>query len=141
MEQTNLLNEFDQMVYEPASIGQRVLNYVIDVVVFYIIVFLLLIPVNYVMVINIEHLLAVIYLLLFIVFFGYYTLMEGAKGKTVGKMITKTKVLTASGDPITYGQAFLRTLCRIVPFEFISVFLDSSMWHDKWVGTMVVKEK
>jgi uncharacterized RDD family membrane protein YckC len=84
-----------------------------------------------------------LYLVSFGVIFAYYTFLEGSsKGKTIGKMITKTKVIREDGEPMTFGKAFLRTLCRLVPFEFISAFFaGGQMWHDSWTGTRVVKDR
>jgi uncharacterized RDD family membrane protein YckC len=140
MEQTNLLNEFNEASFEAATTGQRLANYIIDLIIFYLLVFVAGMGLGAAAG-AVEEESAAIYLLVFGVFFGYYTLFEGSKGKTIGKMITKTKVLMISGEPCTYGKAFMRTLCRIVPFEFISAFAGTSMWHDKWVDTMVVKDK
>ncbi len=51
---------------------------------------------------------------------GVYTLLEGAaKGKTLGKLITGTRALKIDGSNLTWKDAFLRSLCRIVPFEAI----------------------
>ena len=142
MEQTNLLNEFNEPSFEPATTGQRLANYLIDIIVFYLLVFIVSIALGAIMGVNQSgSYLAIYYLISFGLFFGYYTYLEGSKGKTIGKMVTKTKVLTVSGEPITYSKAFMRTLCRIVPFEFISAFMGTSMWHDKWVDTIVVKDR
>lgn len=146
MEQSNILNEFTEPVYEPATVGQRIANYLIDVVIFYIVIIVIMVP----LILRLASsggsadaggFIAISYLITFGIFFAYYIFMEGGKGKTIGKMVTKTKVITTDGTPMTYGKAALRTVCRIVPFEFISVFLDTSMWHDKWSNTRVVKDK
>ncbi len=146
MEQNNILNEFSDPVYEPATVGQRLANYLIDVVIFYVVVIVIFVP----LVIGLASsgssaeaggFIAVTYLITFAIFFGYYIFMEGGKGKTIGKMATKTKVITTDGSSMTYGKAALRTLIRMVPLEFISAFLGTSMWHDKWSNTMVVKDK
>lgn len=146
MEQNNILNEFSEPVYEPATVGQRLANYLIDVIIFYIVIFIILVPLIIGMASsgnaeNAGGFIAITYLVTFGLFFAYYIFMEGGKGKTIGKMATKTKVITTDGTPMTFGKAALRTICRIVPFEFISVFLDTSMWHDKWSSTRVVKDK
>jgi uncharacterized RDD family membrane protein YckC len=143
MEQTNLLNDFDQPVYEPATVGQRFANYLIDIIVYYIFVIIISFVFGLTGALTAESGagLGLYYLISFSLFFIYYILLEGSKGKTVGKMVTKTKVITEDGAPITFGQAFMRTLCRIVPFEFISAFMGTQMWHDKWVKTMVVKDR
>ena len=145
MEQEHLLHEFNQADFEPATTGQRFANYFIDAIVFYVLIAIIIVPV--VMKMNVDDLdggsfLGIYYLTVFGIIFAYYTLLEGSKGKTVGKMITKTKVISEDGSPISYGKAFTRTLCRLVPFEFISAFIDGGrMWHDKWTDTRLVKDK
>ncbi len=72
----------------------------------------------------------------------YCLLMEGfAGGQTLGKLITRYKVVDRSGAPPSLKQILLRTLIRFVPFEFLSVFsaARSGMWHDQWSRTIVVK--
>ncbi|WP_395739407.1 RDD family protein [Prosthecobacter sp.] len=70
----------------------------------------------------------------------YYTFFEGLFGRSLGKLITGTKVVTVSGEPLTFGSAFMRSLSRIVPFEPFSFLGDNgqSGWHDSWTGTRVV---
>lgn len=78
---------------------------------------------------------AIIYLL-------YCVLMEGyAGGQTLGKLITRYKVVDRSGEAPALKQILLRTLLRFVPFEFLSVVFakQSGMWHDQWSRTLVVK--
>lgn len=77
-------------------------------------------------------------LVMYIGMLAYYTLSEGLlKGRTVGKYITGTKAVKEDGSPITLKDAFLRTLCRMVPFEVFSGF-DTMTWHDRWTKTRVV---
>ena len=38
--------------------------------------------------------------LYFVIYIAYFTLLEGSKGQTVGKMITKIKVVREDGSPI-----------------------------------------
>ena len=79
------------------------------------------------------------------IFFGcgvsvtYYTLCEGLCGRTLGKWITGTKAVMASGTPLTWNAALVRSLVRLVPFEALS-FLGStaSGWHDRWTDTRVI---
>ena len=69
-----------------------------------------------------------------------YTLMEGAsKGRSLGKLVTKTLVLKEDGSAITFKDAWLRSLCRIVPLEVFSAF-GGHPWHDRWTRTIVVKK-
>lgn len=53
-------------------------------------------------------------LLSFIIFLAYFTYLEGAKGQTIGKMVTKIKVVREDGGKIDMNQAFTRTILRII---------------------------
>ncbi|HOT07994.1 MAG TPA: RDD family protein [Methanotrichaceae archaeon] len=53
-------------------------------------------------------------ILYFLIYFGYFTLMEGSRGQTVGKMIAKIKVVREDGRPIDMNQALLRNILRII---------------------------
>ena len=67
-----------------------------------------------------------------------YTLSEGIfKGRTLGKLITGTKAITEDGNTITWKDAFMRSLCRIIPFEAFSAF-GNQLWHDRLTKTKVV---
>jgi len=50
----------------------------------------------------------------FILYIGYYTYLEGSRGQTIGKMITKIKVVREDGSPIDMNQAFTRNILRII---------------------------
>lgn len=147
-QQTNILQDFNEPEYEFASTGQRFLNYIIDLIAFYLLITIIFVIIGVFYASSGETLeeesggfIAVTYLISFTVLFVYYTLLEGSKGKTLGKLITKTKVVREDGEPMTYGKAFMRTLCRIIPFEFISAFTGTKMWHDSWTNTMTVKDR
>ena len=72
----------------------------------------------------------------------YYTFMEFAIGKTIGKMVTGTKVVTLNGEKPGFGTAFARTLCRFIPFEGFS-FLGSPCkgWHDTIAKSRVIMDR
>jgi len=139
MEPNNMLTEFEQSQNQLAGTGQRFVNYLVDIIVIYVVVVIIAIPFGGLTQLVVTNP-AMYYLVFFGLFFLYYGFLEGTKGKTVGKMITKTTVVTNSGEPMSVSKALLRTLCRIVPFEFISAFLGGPMWHDKWADTMLVKD-
>jgi len=144
--QNNLLNEFTEPSYDYAGSGQRFFNYLIDMVAFYALMFLVGIVLGLATVAGVAEAGSSSYVILsyafaFGVFVLYYTLLEGSKGKTLGKLITRTKVLTEDLEPITYKQAFVRSICRFVPFEPLSAFFGITMWHDQWTKTIVVKDK
>jgi len=66
-----------------------------------------------------------------------------SKGKTLGKVFTGTRAVNPDGTSVSVKKAFLRGLCRMVPFEPFSAFGGSwpRPWHDKWTDTYVVVEK
>ena len=69
----------------------------------------------------------------------YYTLFEGIFGRTPGKWATGTRAVMKDGSRLKVSAAFLRTLCRLIPFEAFSFLAnDSRGWHDRITGTAVV---
>ncbi len=49
-----------------------------------------------------------------IVWFLYYTILEGRYGQTLGKWFVKIKVVKEDGSPINYTEAAIRTILRII---------------------------
>ena len=143
-------DEFEKETFLPsAGSGRRFANYILDLIFFYIIfiviimlIFILLeiitgYPINY-----IENRF-MDYFIGFISSTTYYTLMEFlSKGRSLGKFITGTKVITLDGDKPDLKTCLIRSLCRLIPFETFS-FLGStdSGWHDSISKTRVVKIK
>ncbi len=69
----------------------------------------------------------------------YYSLFEAFTGKTIGKLITGSKVVNVDGSPISVGQAFGRTFSRIIPFEAFSFLGQKGIgWHDSLSDTRVI---
>ena len=51
----------------------------------------------------------------FLLVFGYPTILETAtRGRTVGKMVARTRVVRVDGSPVTFAPVFVRNLVRIV---------------------------
>jgi uncharacterized RDD family membrane protein YckC len=73
----------------------------------------------------------------------YYTICEKAfRGHTLGKLVTGTRVIREDGEELTFKDALLRSLCRLVPFETISIwFGGGGPWHDTWTKTKVIKTR
>jgi len=133
---------------EYASTGQRFANYLIDVIIFYIVMFGMGILLGFLLLATgrsfhsfsndaggkiLEYLVAYTFYVIF------YTFCEGAShGRTIGKLITKTKAVRYDDTDITWTDALMRSLCRIVPFEPLSA-LGGYPWHDKWSNTKVIK--
>lgn len=152
-----LFAEEDLMNYQEASVGQRFLNFVIDNLVMrfglaYIIgllIGMILQAVSpdtaYDLVRTMQSgsvaLFLVSYILGSVNYLIYYTLCEKLlKGRTLGKLVTGTRALRTDGGELTFKDAFLRSLSRLVPFEQFTAF-GGNPWHDTWTKTMVVKTR
>lgn len=68
----------------------------------------------------------------------YYAGFEAALGRTPGKIVAGTRVVSESGGKPSLGQILGRTLIRFVPFEAFSAFGGGQMWHDRWSSTHVI---
>jgi len=71
-----------------------------------------------------------------IVLLSYYLLMEGAFRTTIGKLLTNTKVVDIDGTRV--DGIFVRTICRIIPFEPLSFLFGKNGWHDSISKTTVI---
>lgn len=78
----------------------------------------------------------------------YFTWFHGTIGQTPGKMLMRLRVVQATGEPMTFGIAFLRwvgylisTLAAYLGFIWIAFDRRKQGWHDKIAGTMVVTGK
>ena len=131
-----------------ASRGKRFANSLIDLLTFYVLTFI----VGLLSAILFEILDSSIinentggntllnYFIGSIVWMTYYTLIEYATGgRSIGKYITKTKVITLEGEKPTFKNCLIRSLCRFIPFEAFS-FLGSedAGLHDSISDTRVV---
>ncbi|MFK8031402.1 MAG: RDD family protein [Gammaproteobacteria bacterium] len=73
------------------------------------------------------------------VYLLYYFLCESLTGSSLGKLITRTRVVDAEDHKPTMGKIFLRTLARVIPFESFSFFRECGQgWHDTLTDTHVV---
>ena len=135
--------------YARTSTGKRFANYIIDVIVFYIIVFLVsfVIAITYppfVDFIEDDHdtfPLAdrIISLLLYALYMSFTETIF--KGKSLVKLITKTRAVNYDGTQISTATAFGRGFSRAVPFAVFSALgTPCNPWHDRWNNTMVVDE-
>ena len=68
--------------------------------------------------------------------------MESLTGRTMAKLITRTKVVMENGDKPTFEVILTRTLCRLIPFNWISFLGDDGVgWHDSLSKTRVISVK
>lgn len=83
----------------------------------------------------------------FIIWGLYYMIFELLfSGKTLGKLITRTRVVVNDGKVLTLKHVFIRTLIRFIPFEALSFLSTKSNqgrsigWHDTWSNTLVIED-
>ena len=153
---TDIFNEEDIIQYADASTGQRFLNYLIDVILMQyglgwltgtlLVKFLLVVSPETAYSLfggdesSIEIVLAT-YMISILNYLIYYTFCEKLfRGYTVGKLVTGTRAIREDGNELTFKNAILRSLSRMVPFEAFSAF-GGSPWHDRWTHTRVIKSR
>lgn len=126
-----------------ATTGQRFINMLIDTVGY--ILFSLLVGV----VLGLTGFVEVLdnipdFLFGFILMSLYFLPQEALWGRTLGKLVTQTRVVNKHGKDATFSQIVGRTLIRFVPFEAFS-FLGGAGhpcgWHDSWSKTKVISLK
>jgi len=75
----------------------------------------------------------------YIVIVIFYGLLESLLSRSLGKYVTDTMVVMRDGTKATSTAIFIRTLCRLIPFEFISFFGRIPVGlHDAFSKTVVV---
>lgn len=80
------------------------------------------------------------YLFAFILGTIYYSVFEGLTGRSLGKLITKTKVVNEDGERADFSSIFLRSMCRYIPFNAFSFLGDDAIgWHDTMSKTRVIE--
>jgi len=112
----------------------RLVNFLLDSILFFVIlivfmsVFKNLIPIE-----NMKWISAVLYFL-------YYFLFEYFKRQTIGKMITKSRVVSVTGsDKSLFIRIFFRTLMRFIPIDIISYLFTYRGFHDLISETSVIQ--
>lgn len=81
-------------------------------------------------------------LLMFVVGFGYYIVLEGMRGQTLGKMALGIKVLRADGGPAGWGAVVGRNLLRIVDgffFYLVGLIVMLATQRKQRVGDVAAK--
>jgi len=75
--------------------------------------------------------------------FAYYFIFEVVWSKTPGKFLTKTHVVSDSGEKASASHLAIRTISRWIPFEAFSYLFKPRPrgWHDRISNTTVVDDK
>ncbi len=112
----------------------RLTNFVIDTVVYLVFMyFLLLLFRNIIDKENVKWISMACYLL-------YYFIFEYFWGRTIGKMITKSKVIPEDDDQNHFFIRILgRTLMRFIPLDILSYLFTPKGFHDRISKTITVK--
>ncbi|GEM_PF-5577844 len=83
-------------------------------------------------------------IVLVLVYFLYYFICESYFNLTLGKFFNKCRVFDSNELKPTLKQVFLRTICRLIPFGFVTIWLPYQrtlydIISDTWV--LRVKKK
>lgn len=138
----------DEVYYERASTGKRLANYIIDFIVFYVLIaiFAVVLALTSPSLFNSwtdDSGFGLVDRILTLFFYAMYMSIVEAllKGKSVGKFITKTRAVNLDGTPISTSTAFARGFSRAVPFCVFSALGGvCNPWQDRWTNTMVINE-
>ena len=71
--------------------------------------------------------------------FVYYLFFEALFGRTIGKMVTGTRVVMEDGSTPSFSAILKRTLWRCVPFDGLTFLGNARGWHDEKSDTMVIR--
>jgi uncharacterized RDD family membrane protein YckC len=137
VELTAKFEEEEEFETKKVSSLTRFLNFIIDGIVWFIIVAILTVQLSPQD--TIQMLFG--YFLFFASFIGYYAFMETKYQKTIGKFITKTKVVTKNGTKPNAGDILRRTFCRLIPFDRVSYLFTPNGFHDRLSETTVIKDE
>ncbi len=115
-----------------ASREKRALNFLIDIIASFLMLFL--VKILFYIVISIWSLL--------IIYFLYYFIAESVfDGKTIGKQLTKTRVVTRQGMSPQLNAFLVRTLIRLTIIDIVTFYdKEPKGWHDVVSKTIVIDE-
>ncbi len=78
----------------------------------------------------------------FIVYLVYYFSFEAYNGQTIGKLFTKTKVVSMYNDKPSVGRILYRTVLRLNPFDVMSyLYGQEQRGHDLLSKTRLISAK
>jgi len=121
--------------------GIRFMNFLIDFIVWLVLAFIITFIIGLFIQPTDQGMISLIgYILIFGTFIAYYAIMEIKFQKTIGKFVTKTKVVKMNGEKPTDGDIITRTFCRLIPFDRLSFLFVINGIHDFLSKTKVVKD-
>lgn len=123
------------------SSGTRLIHFVVDTLSYFAITMILVLPLDLIFPYDSSLGPIIAILLLTGTYFTYYMAMEYFFQKTLGKFITKTKVVKENGEKPSLLDIFGRTFCRLIPFDRLSFLFMKNGLHDMLSKTSVIKDK
>jgi len=122
-----------------AEKSQRLVNYVVDrfLISIFSSLFSLFFIFSNLAIKETSFLFIVIYTIIHIL---YYFIFELSSGQTIGKKITKTKVIRKGTGKINFFNIFIRTFTRLIFLDVYSYLFGNEIgMHDILSNTLVVK--
>lgn len=116
--------------------GLRFVNFLLDTTIYFLLLIVVLI------ILEKDFALENIKWIACILYFLYYFLFEYFKGQTIGKMVTKSVVVSTGGNNNFYFiQLFLRTVMRFIPLDIFSYLFAGRGLHDRISRTNTIDVK
>jgi uncharacterized RDD family membrane protein YckC len=145
---TNYLQDIEPTLVR-ATAGQRLANYIIDIIAFYVLMIVLGILIGLLAPSLLDSFetgpgFSFIDRIVSLFLYALYMFAVEAifKGKSLGKLITKTRAVNTDGSQINATKALQRGFSRAVPFcAFSALGTPCNPWQDSWTDTMVIDEK
>lgn len=142
LDSESIFEEFESK--EQVSKWLRLANYTLDIIVIQIIIGIIIFITSMLQILDliITDNIFINYLIGTIFGSAYYVIIEtNTQGKSVGKYITNTKVVTLDDQVPDFNTLATRSLCRYIPFNPLSFIGEDSIgWHDSISKTKVVKD-
>lgn len=125
-----------------AYIWQRLIGFIIDLIIVYLIVMpALLLTSGGVLTYEEQQSMSFYWTIGLII---YSLLLEFKWGKTIGKLLTMTKVIyVPTGATPDFATCLGRSISRLIPFDALSYFFSfkPAGWHDRTSNTRVIRDK
>jgi hypothetical protein len=116
----------------------RFIHFIVDTIAFIIVTMILAFILGLFINPTDQRLMTILgYLMFGLGFFSYYVFMETKYQKTIGKFITKTKIVNKNGTKPGIGDIVRRTFCRLIPFDRVSFLFTANGFHDRLSDTTI----
>jgi uncharacterized RDD family membrane protein YckC len=132
-----------------ASSGARFLNYILDLLFFFIVFMMIIFFLGILIGLGFTDLGIWMdnlgdfgwNIIAIVISLTYYLVMEGLFARSIAKFITGTVVVNENGQKPDFATIFKRSLCRFIPFDALTFLGGSRGWHDSLSHTYVVNKK